>query len=1544
MKNIYFFSQRNLIYWLLRSRFIYRSLLVVLTILHFSFSGYAQKNKDIIVRACTQEIGNGLYRVNFGYDNPTKKEVIIDENGSIIKSNNGKRVAKGLNKFKSGSVEKAFTMEFEAKGSVEWTVTSPSGRKHTVIANANSSHCPDIETGFIFPVIGQGDGKRTDIYGSEGYALAKGLAGDNPSEVIYQLDDNKEKVLIEVVPNPGFMQQALSLLQNTYLVPTSDFLIDPALIISENLTTIDVLFPIAQLDNLNLETSPINFIRILPPSFTDVGIVTTQGDSVQRSNLVRDSFQIFKDGKRVPVNGEGMKIGVISDSYDTQPFTNVSKATIDVKNGDLPGFGNPNLWETPVEVLKEYSYGTASDEGRAMLHLIHDVAPGSDLGFYSGILSPRSFEIGVGLFTDLGYHFVVDDITFPLESFFGNSRISLAIQAFTSLPGRIYTSSAGNFGDKAHNSIFVPSSTAPITNFLPASSPARANVFGLNPDGTEDYLLKIHVEPGVYMIVLQSDENNVTQDNNNGGAITDLDIYIVDDFGNLIVGTNRDNTFGDTGEIMVFEAKDSGVANIMITSANGAPASDLPIRFIAFRADGLDLLEYSGAATTSGHAMTSEALIVAAVDIRTADNPEVQFFSSHGGDISNGFYSEVDLSAPNGVYTNVSSVGQFLNSGDIFKSFFGTSASAPHAAASMALLMSAQPSWSPDGFIVDYTPKTNALADQAIQLFKQNAISTGNPEIGGAGFIDVEKVFKSIANPTSKLLKLVKEDGKTPGIDSLTVTILGEYFLSEDETTVLFEGEELEIISISETEIVVQVAPFTGGSEIVVNSDSITPGGTDGGDSNPLSLLEDGKLAIDIIADDVTFKYGQAVSYSYRVIGLPEGDSYESTGLPEVIFNTPAVFPFPDVNNYVLTPDFDSELTEDQLASYQVNFINGIFSVTKNDLTITPSDETYTYGDAVEVILNYVLLNEDGIDDTDAFLNFIQTSHQSDFYEENTLILINKLRAVVNEQEILNLLNEGSWMTSKRAIQNKLRAVVNGMNLIDLEPQHFQDYIDAVTDPETNKLRAVVNKLRAVVNGQDLIDNLIDLVIENKLRAVVNGTGLGDENDKNDYSFIFAVVDAEDGSTETEERRIDTLYSMNLITGIEVTASEEGHLLFPGALLNAVGANLNVTYGSSIVNFLPKTATVRTSDLEINYGDIITSEDFTTVFEGLVYGETPEIVFPEGIPYYFVDIEGTEYEIGDNKDVGEYEIRIRNPQNYILEFPEVVGILTVTKSTLNVTITEDLVIDQYDIILSSDISSQILGFVNGDDVLSVFGETIPYYFVDAQGNEYLDGDTGGFIIKLRPVQNYLYEYINVGRLYVNPNGEGFNKIRTYLDCVEHNPDDAEGLFYTAIFSYENPNTEIIHIAEGSENYFSGQARFEGILTTIFMPGSDTFKIRFDGIKLVWNLTSFGSTHKTSVSSESTSESGKCEAKSEDSDTSYGLYPNPVTGILNIQNNISAISSVDIFDIYGVLYHNTNFSTTSPDTIQIDMTDYPAGMYFVQITSSTDVKVYSIIKQ
>ena len=98
--------------------------IVTVLLLCFTFAGYAQKEKAILPLVCVKKMESGLFQATFSYENPTKKEVIIDENGSIIKSNNGKRVAKGLNKFKPGLNKKTFTKEFGAHDFVTWTITS----------------------------------------------------------------------------------------------------------------------------------------------------------------------------------------------------------------------------------------------------------------------------------------------------------------------------------------------------------------------------------------------------------------------------------------------------------------------------------------------------------------------------------------------------------------------------------------------------------------------------------------------------------------------------------------------------------------------------------------------------------------------------------------------------------------------------------------------------------------------------------------------------------------------------------------------------------------------------------------------------------------------------------------------------------------------------------------------------------------------------------------------------------------------------------------------------------------------------------------------------------------------------------------------------------------------------------------------------------------------------------------------------------------------------------------------------------------------------
>ncbi len=292
--------------------FTLRGLFTLVMLICFCFMGYSQKgndkggggNKDIIpVVTCVKDLTNGLFQASFGYENPTNKEVVVEENNSIVKSNNGKRVAKGLNKFKPGSANKVFTKEFGPGDFVEWTIIS-NGKTHTVIANANSSKCP-VDDGFIEPVLF--NGKSTDIIGQELSSLCDSPVELIPSPLIFQIKD--EKILIEIVPNVGQFANLIALLQGPpFNIPNSEFLLydpldpDPLITQLSQYAVVDVYFEKQDLCLINDYPLIVNFARPVYPATTNSTGIITQGDAAQRSNIVRDIFRtVDGDGSIVTV-------------------------------------------------------------------------------------------------------------------------------------------------------------------------------------------------------------------------------------------------------------------------------------------------------------------------------------------------------------------------------------------------------------------------------------------------------------------------------------------------------------------------------------------------------------------------------------------------------------------------------------------------------------------------------------------------------------------------------------------------------------------------------------------------------------------------------------------------------------------------------------------------------------------------------------------------------------------------------------------------------------------------------------------------------------------------------------------------------------------------------------------------------------------------------------------------------------------------------------------------------------------------------------------
>ncbi len=229
------------------------------------------------------------------------------------------------------------------------------------------------------------NGIAPNIIGSELtqlYNYPDSLVDTTSGNNIFLIDYVLGQVLIEVICDSGQYAATLALLQ------TPAYGLNNIINNGESDFIITGMFPIANLPSLDLLTSLLNYVRpYYPPialssSLPTTGLTTTQGDKVMYSDKAKEAWK---------VTGKGIKVGVMSDSYNTK-FGN--PAALDIINGDLPGSSNPN-YSKSVIVAEEYPFGRGTDEGRAMMQIIHDVAPDAELMFKSGFISAGNFAEGI---------------------------------------------------------------------------------------------------------------------------------------------------------------------------------------------------------------------------------------------------------------------------------------------------------------------------------------------------------------------------------------------------------------------------------------------------------------------------------------------------------------------------------------------------------------------------------------------------------------------------------------------------------------------------------------------------------------------------------------------------------------------------------------------------------------------------------------------------------------------------------------------------------------------------------------------------------------------------------------------------------------------------------------------------------------------------------------------------------------------------------------------------------------------------------------------
>ncbi|MBS0321919.1 MAG: S8 family serine peptidase [Proteobacteria bacterium] len=444
------------------------------------------------------------------------------------------------------------------------------------------------------------------------------------------------------------------------------------------------------------------------------GSVNSQGDYAHRAQNARAAFG---------VDGTGIRIGVLSDS-----FNNLGGADDDVINGDLPGPGNPNGYTTPVTLIGsgDCLQSFCADEGRAMLQIVHDLAPGATLYFATAFNSDVDFANNIRALAGLsvtappdgiatpGCDIIIDDVSYSNESGLhdgqpapSDASLALITQAVNDVTaaGVLYFSSAANSGNK-----YFGTSGTWEGDYVGGTLPTVLSSAGASA------LIWSGTAVTNALTVATNDVTMQWSDPINGSC-NDYDLYRLNaaESSILTASTNTQDCTQDPYEELYTGANFAVGSKLVVVLAAGSP------RFISLSTQ-RGQLTYNTTGATRGHNAAKSGFSVAATPAATpysAPTPQgpypgpfvstntVETFSSDGPrrsffDADGNAYTPGDFSSTGGVlnqkpdFTAADGVNTTLPPSTGLNPFYGTSAAAPHAGAIAALVKQKAPSATPD--------------------------------------------------------------------------------------------------------------------------------------------------------------------------------------------------------------------------------------------------------------------------------------------------------------------------------------------------------------------------------------------------------------------------------------------------------------------------------------------------------------------------------------------------------------------------------------------------------------------------------------------------------------------------------------------------------------------------------------------------------------------------------------------------------------------------------------------------------------------------------
>ena len=445
----------------------------------------------------------------------------------------------------------------------------------------------------------------------------------------------------------------------------------------EKLQIVQAWVPVDRLERL----ADLPFVRaVRTPDYglPRVGRVTTEGDAILRANELRARG----------LDGTNVRVGVISDGNDGLA---ASQAT-----GDLPA---------NVTVVTFPGKGA---EGTAMLEIVHDLAPGAQLGFCGPATDLEMVRCIEDLASKFKADIIVDDLGFYAQPYFEDGPIAQEVIRVLAT-GILYTTAAGNDALNHHESNFIASSNSCTFN----GNPCEGHDFGLGAgESTSDGFWRITVnansEIGIFLqwndpfTTPVNDYRLLTCDATCSPASLQFIPPASGISGNAVALTNT-SAQPQVFNIAVIKVKGANVHvelfALGVSHGQGPPPNHLVPGDSIF-----------------GHAAVPGVLAAAAMNAHNPALP-IEPISSRGP--STIFFPtfvqrlKPDVTATDGV--SITGAGGFSTP------FFGTSAAAPHVAGIAALLKSRSP---------------GATAMQIANALQNNAVPRGLHTDFGSGQVD----------------------------------------------------------------------------------------------------------------------------------------------------------------------------------------------------------------------------------------------------------------------------------------------------------------------------------------------------------------------------------------------------------------------------------------------------------------------------------------------------------------------------------------------------------------------------------------------------------------------------------------------------------------------------------------------------------------------------------------------------------------------------------------------------------------------------------------